>query len=306
MKGIILAGGRGTRLFPATLAISKQLIPVFDKPMIYYPLSVLMEGGIQEILIISTPEDLDRFEKLLGDGSHLGLSLSYAVQKEPRGIVEAFLLAESFIGQDLVALILGDNFFYSDSFSFLFQKASSLKKGEAMILGLLNSNPSAYGVVEFDLQGNILSIEEKPKEPKSCYVVPGLYFYGQDVVEIAKKVKPSSRGELEISDLNCFYLEDQTISLHLLEDSFSWFDMGKWDLLHEASSFIEKEEKKRKIKIGCIEEVAYRRGYITKEELENLAIFSSHNSYGEFLRKLMPTSCVSLLQSELQEALVDR
>lgn len=283
MKGIILAGGSGTRLFPATLAICKQLLPIYDKPMIYYPLSVLMLGGLQDILIISTPEDTPRFQKLLGDGSHLGIRLQYAVQTVPGGLAQAFIVGSSFIGNNPVALILGDNLFYGDDLSSLLNEGTRLSSG-GMIFGYRVKDPHRYGVVEFDSQMKVIGIVEKPSQPKSSYAVPGLYFYGPDVVEIARSLKPSSRGELEITDVNKVYLEQGRLTVRLLGRGHAWLDTGTFDALHKASSFVQTIQERQGIKISCIEEVAYRKGFIDNRQLLLLAERYMKNEYGEYIR----------------------
>ena len=282
MKGIILAGGSGTRLYPITKSISKQIVPIYDKPMIYYPLSVLMLANIKEILIISTPRDLPFYKELLGDGSQLGMSFSYALQPKPNGIAEAFLIGEKFIENDSVALILGDNLFYGYGFSGMLQEVSNLQEG-ACIFGYYVNNPRAYGVVEFDEEGKVLSIEEKPKNPKSKYAVPGLYFYDKDVVKIAKTLKPSSRGELEITDLNREYMQRNKLNVKLLGRGFAWLDTGTHDALLEASNFVQTVQKRQGLYIACIEEIAYRNGFITKEQLQSLALPLLKTEYGQYL-----------------------
>lgn len=282
MKGIILAGGSGTRLFPATLAVCKQLLPIYDKPMIYYPLSALMLAGIRDILIISTPDDTPRFEKLLGDGSSLGLHFSYAVQNHPGGLAQAFLVGESFIGQEPVALILGDNIFYGHDFCEILKDGASLQSG-GLIFGYQVKDPSRYGVVAFDQEMRAISIEEKPAVPKSQYAVPGLYFYGPDVVEIAKSLKPSPRGEVEITDINRIYLEQGRLIVRLLGRGHAWLDTGTFDSFQKASLFVQAIQERQGIKISCIEEIAYRKGYIDKAQLLGLANRFSKNEYGEYL-----------------------
>lgn len=282
MKGIILAGGSGTRLFPITKSISKQIVPIYDKPMIYYPLSVLMLAKIREILIISTPRDLPVYKELLGDGSQLGMSFSYEVQAEPNGIAEAFLIGKEFIGNDSVALILGDNIFYGYGFSGMLKEVSTLREG-ACIFGYYVNNPMAYGVVDFDDKGKVLSIEEKPEKPKSNYAVPGLYFYDNNVVEIAKNLKPSARGELEITDLNREYLKTNKLKVKLLGRGFAWLDTGTHDSLLEASNFVQTVQKRQGLYIACIEEIAYRNMFITKEQLQSLAEPLMKTEYGQYL-----------------------
>lgn len=282
MKGIILAGGSGTRLYPLTKAISKQIMPVYDKPMIYYPLSILMLAGIQDILIISTPRDLPTFEELFGDGSQLGLRMNYAVQESPRGLADAFIIGEEFIGDDSVCLILGDNIFYGQSFSKLLRNVASREKG-ATIFGYYVRDPREYGVVEFDEFGMAISIEEKPANPKSNYAVPGLYFYDNDVVEIAKNVKPSARGEIEITSINNEYLRRGTLRVETLGRGFAWLDTGNHDALLDAADFVAAFQKRQGLYISCIEEIAFKRGFINKEQLLALAEPLMKTDYGKYL-----------------------
>ncbi len=286
MKGIILAGGSGTRLYPITKGISKQLAPIYDKPMIYYPLSILMLAGIREILIISTPTDLPRFKELLGDGKDLGLEFSYVVQPSPDGLAQAFILGEEFIGDDDVCLILGDNIFYGQGMSNLLKTSvTNAKENNATVFGYYVKDPERYGVAEFDSNGNVISIEEKPKEPKSNYAVVGLYFYPNDVVQKAKLVKPSDRGELEITTLNQLYLEENRLKVELMGRGYAWLDTGTHESLLDASNFIQTIEKRQGLKIACIEEIAYEMGYIDKEKLLELAKPLSKNQYGQYLIK---------------------
>ena len=285
MKGIILAGGAGTRLYPITKAISKQIMPVYDKPMIYYPLSTLMLAGIREVLIISTPRDLPVFEELLGSGEQLGMRLCYAVQEKPRGLADAFLIGGEFIGKDAVALVLGDNIFYGQSFSRVLKRVAERTEREsgATIFGYYVRDPREYGVVEFDENGRAISIEEKPKEPKSNYAVPGLYFYDNDVVEIAENVKPSARGEIEITSVNNAYLEHGTLSVETLGRGFAWLDTGNHDMLLAAADFVSAFQKRQGLYISCIEEIAYKRGFIDKEQLVKLAQPLLKTDYGKYL-----------------------
>ena len=286
MKGIILAGGSGSRLFPITLVVSKQLLPVYDKPMIYYPLSVLMLAGIREILIISTPEDLPLFKKLFGDGSQLGLSFSYAEQPRPEGLAQAFLIGKQFIGDDPVCLILGDNIFYGHNLSDILKRAAKLKKG-GLIFGYLVRDPERYGVVEFDQTGKVICIEEKPKNPKSNYAVPGLYIYDNDVVSIAANLKPSARGELEITDINLEYLHRGDLKVELLGRGFAWLDTGTHEALQQAAGYVQAIQERQGLKISCIEEISYRLGYITREEVRSLASGMMKNGYGQYLMELI-------------------
>lgn len=286
MKGIILAGGSGTRLYPLTRAISKQLMPVYDKPMIYYPLSTLMLAGIKDILIISTPHDLPRFKELLQDGSELGINLSYAEQPSPDGLAQAFIIGEKFIGNDSVALILGDNIYYGPGLSKMLQKAANKEKG-ATIFGYQVKDPERFGVVEFDEEMNAISIEEKPEHPRSNYAVTGLYFYDNDVVEISKNIKPSPRGELEITDVNKAYLERGDLSVELMGRGFAWLDTGTHESLLEASQYIETVQRMQNIQVANLEEIAYRMGYISREDVLKLAQPLKKNEYGQYLLRLI-------------------
>ena len=285
MKGIILAGGSGSRLYPLTLGVSKQMLPVYDKPMIYYPLSVLMTAGIREILIISTPDDLPVFRRILGDGSHLGLSFSYAEQPRPEGLAQAFIIGKSFIGQEPVCLMLGDNIFYGPGLSKILRRAVQLTRG-GLIFGYLVRDPERYGVVEFDSDGKVTGIEEKPQNPKSQYAVPGLYFYDNDVVNIARELKPSERGELEITDVNMVYLQRDDLRVELLGRGFAWLDTGTHEALQQAASYVQAIQERQGLKVSCIEEIAFRLGYIDSEQLENLASKYLKNDYGRYLVEL--------------------
>ena len=286
MKGIILAGGHGSRLYPITRGISKQLLPVYDKPMIYYPLSVLMLTGIREILIISTPEDLPIFKRMLGSGSQLGLNFVYAEQPRPEGLAQAFIIGENFIGKETVCLILGDNIFYGHNLSLLLQKAAGLSRG-GLIFGYMVRDPERYGVVEFDADENVISIEEKPKSPKSHYAVPGIYFYDNDVIGIAKTLKPSARGELEITDLNLQYLHRGQLKVQLLGRGYAWLDTGTHDALQQAASYVQTIQERQGLKIACVEEIAFRLGYIDIEQLRHLSTDMMQNDYGRYLMQVV-------------------
>ena len=285
MKGIILAGGSGTRLYPLTQVVSKQMLPVYDKPMIYYPLSVLMLAGIRDVLIISTPHDLPMFEKLLGDGSQIGMSFSYAEQPNPEGLAQAFIIGKEFIGDDSVAMVLGDNIFYGHGFQEMLETSVQQTSG-ATIFAYQVLDPERYGIVEFDENGKALSLEEKPEKPKSNFAIPGLYFYDNRVVEIAETMKPSPRGELEITDVNKQYLEWGELNVQNLGRGFAWLDTGTHDAMHEASSYVETIEKRQGLKVSCIEEIAYRLGYIDREQLMQLGMVMEKNNYGQYLLRL--------------------
>ena len=288
MKGIILAGGSGTRLYPLTKVISKQLIPVYDKPMIYYPLSVLMLAGIRDILLISTPEDLPRFEQLFGDGSQLGLHISYAEQPKPEGLAQAFVIGRKFIGRSSVALVLGDNIFFGTGFQEIVKRCSRLKNGEGgIIFGYLVKDPERYGVVEFDAQQRVIGIEEKPAKPKSRYAVPGLYFYDNSVVEIASSIKPSARGELEITDVNSAYLRQGRLKVELLGRGFCWLDTGTHESLQQAASYVQAVQERQGLKIACVEEIAWRLGWIDAAQVERIAAPMLKNQYGQYLMSIL-------------------
>ena len=289
MKGIVLAGGSGTRLYPITKGVSKQLLPIYDKPMIFYPVSVLMLAGIREILIISTPQDLPGFRRLLGDGSDYGVRFEYAEQPSPDGLAQAFIIGERFIGDDSVCLVLGDNIFYGQSFTRMLKEAVDKAKNEqkATVFGYYVNDPERYGVAEFDADGNVLSIEEKPREPKSNYAVVGLYFYPNKVVDVAKNIKPSARGELEITTVNQWFLKDGELKMQLLGRGFAWLDTGTHDSLSEASTFVEVIEKRQGLKVACLEEIAFKQGWIDEKRLEQVALPMIKNQYGQYLMRLI-------------------
>ena len=288
MKGIILAGGSGTRLYPSTKVVSKQLLPIYDKPMVYYPLSTLMLAGIRDILLISTPEDIKRFESLLGTGDSLGINISYAIQPSPDGLAQAFIIGEDFIGNDDVCLVLGDNIFYGSGFSGMLKNANkNISKGKSTVFGYYVKDPERFGVAEFDNKGNVISIEEKPENPKSNYAVVGLYFYTNEVIQIAKNVKPSNRGELEITSVNQVYLSQNNLKVELLGRGFAWLDTGTHDSLLEAGQFIESIEKRKGLKVACLEEIAYRMEYINAEQVKKLAKPMKKNGYGQYLLNMI-------------------
>ncbi|GMQ65174.1 glucose-1-phosphate thymidylyltransferase RfbA [Vallitalea maricola] len=286
MKGIILAGGSGTRLYPLTKAISKQMLPIYDKPMIYYPLATLMQSNIREILIISTPRDIGSYKELLGDGSRFGISLSYKIQTKPKGIADAFIVGKQFIGKSSVALILGDNVFYGEKLNSILQRVVKRKKG-ATIFGYGVKDPTHYGVVEFDNKSNVVSIEEKPKKPKSNFAVPGLYFYDNNVISVAENIQPSNRNELEITDVNRVYMEQNKLKVEILEEGISWFDTGTYQGLLNAANFVETIQKEQRIYIACIEEIAYKKGYIIKHQLLKLAESMIKTEYGQYLKNIL-------------------
>ena len=286
MKGIILAGGAGTRLYPITRVVSKQLLPVYDKPMIYYPLSVLMLAGIRDVLIISTPEDLPRFRDLLGDGSQIGIRFSYAEQPRPEGLAQAFVIGKKFIGSDSVALILGDNIFFGHDLSHILKRAGEMKKG-GLVFGYWVRDPERYGVVSFDKEGRVIDIEEKPAKPKSRYAVPGLYFYDNDVVRVAENLKPSPRGEYEITDVNREYLKQGNLKVELLGRGFAWLDTGTHESLLQAGNYVQTIEERQGLKIACIEEIAYRMGYINRAQIEKIAGSMKNNEYGQYLFRML-------------------
>ncbi|AVK50127.1 glucose-1-phosphate thymidylyltransferase [Clostridium sp. MF28] len=298
MKGIILAGGSGTRLYPVTKAMSKQMVPIYDKPMIYYPMSVLMLAGIRDILIISTPRDIVNFKELFKDGQELGLNIEYAVQEKPNGLAEAFIIGEEFIGNDNVAMVLGDNIFYGQSFTEHLRKAASLEKG-AYVFGYYVQNPKSFGVVEFDEEGRVVSLEEKPEKPKSKYAVPGLYFYDNSVVKKAKELKPSSRGELEITDLNKAYMEEGTLKVQLLGRGMAWLDTGTHSSMLQASNFVEAVQNTQGTYIACLEEIAYRKGWISSEEVIELAKPLMKTGYGKYLMDIVEEMELQKVKSEI-------